>query len=189
MAEYLAKSYLGVHKSFAVSECQKSLNLENHTWPSFSNKGFVMDTTMLSERWHRTIKEDILHRNANSRLIHFVDMLIKGSEGRSNPTGIMIDRRRLARSSYRALETNKRHRKAVAYYAKRPQKIRFIGNFTWELESFKPGELCTVKWKNSCTCNLTGSCKNISSCLRTEHTLFRSNHTAFSAVYGTHSWE
>lgn len=52
-----------------------------------------MDTTMLSERWHLTVKSDILHRNANSRLDSLVDLLIKAVEDKSESKEIMVTRK------------------------------------------------------------------------------------------------
>ncbi|KAK6021027.1 zinc finger, C2H2 type [Ostertagia ostertagi] len=134
MADYLTKNYLGKTKS----------------WASFANRGAVMDTTMISERWHRTIKDDILHRNANCRLDCLVELLIRAVEEKSDSN----DRRRLVKSSHRASESIKRHRKAAAYYADHADKIHFTGDRTWLVESSKPQEYFTVSWEGRCSCNL-----------------------------------
>ncbi|KAK6052232.1 hypothetical protein COOONC_10262 [Cooperia oncophora] len=64
MAEYLEKNYLG----------------RTPTWASFANRGAVLDTTMISERFHLRIKDEFLHRNSNSRVDSFVDLLVKAVE-------------------------------------------------------------------------------------------------------------
>uniref|UniRef100_A0A7I4YHW0 FRIGIDA-like protein n=1 Tax=Haemonchus contortus TaxID=6289 RepID=A0A7I4YHW0_HAECO len=73
MAEYLTENYLGKVPS----------------WASFADKTGIMDTTMISERWHHTLKEDILHRNANCRIDRLVDLLIRAVEEKSESTEIM----------------------------------------------------------------------------------------------------
>lgn len=50
------------------------------TWASFAVQGAVMETTMLSERWHSRLKNEILHRNANSRVDCLVELLIRAVE-------------------------------------------------------------------------------------------------------------
>lgn len=135
MAQYSEKNYLG----------------RTPSWASFANKDAIMDTTMLSERWHLTVKSDILHRNANSRLDSLVDLLIKAVEDKSESKKIM-DRRRLVKSAYRAKETNKCHRKAVAYYAERQENIRSEGERRWSVESMTQGKFFTVEYKGACSC-------------------------------------
>ncbi|VDP30576.1 unnamed protein product [Heligmosomoides polygyrus] len=61
MVDYLEKNYLA----------------RTPTWASFANEGAVLDTTMISERFHRRIKEEFLHRNGNSRLDGFVELSIR----------------------------------------------------------------------------------------------------------------
>ncbi|KAK6013483.1 hypothetical protein OSTOST_21200 [Ostertagia ostertagi] len=50
------------------------------SWASFHVDGAVMDTTMLSERWHLRLKNEVLHRNANPRIDCLVELLIRAVE-------------------------------------------------------------------------------------------------------------
>ncbi|CAJ0605777.1 unnamed protein product [Cylicocyclus nassatus] len=63
MPQYLKDNYLGRTRSCA----------------SFANHG-VLDTTMISERWHLRLKQDFLQQNANSRADFLVDLLIRAVE-------------------------------------------------------------------------------------------------------------
>ncbi|KAK6037442.1 hypothetical protein COOONC_25053 [Cooperia oncophora] len=141
MAEYLSKNYLG----------------KTTSWASFTNKGAIMETTMISERWHRTIKDDILHRNANCRLDCLIELLIRATEEKADTIEIM-DRRRFVKSSFRVLETIKNHQKAVTFYGKRTDRIRLVKDNEWRVETSKEKECFTVLSEGRCSCNCKGIC-------------------------------
>ncbi|CAJ0605227.1 unnamed protein product [Cylicocyclus nassatus] len=137
MATYLRENYLG----------------RTATWASFANQHAVMDTTMISERWHLRLKKDFLHRNSNIRADFLVDLLIKAVEDLAD-TNEIRDRRRAATSSYRVQEITKRHRKAMLYYERRPQRIRRIGEMEWQVEGKQPTDLYTVT-QGECRCDIS----------------------------------
>lgn len=78
-----------------------------------------MDTTTISERFHLRIKDEIAHRNANSRIDSFVDLLIKSVEDMFDSIDI-IDCRRLVNSAYPITETHKRHKTDVDLFSSQP---------------------------------------------------------------------
>ncbi|VDO25000.1 unnamed protein product [Heligmosomoides polygyrus] len=105
--------------------------------------------THIAKTWEKKPRKWL--RNANSRLDSLVDLLIKAVEDKSESKEIM-DRRRLVKSAYRAKETNKCHRKAVAYYAERQENIRSEGERRWSVESMTQGKFFTVEYKGACSC-------------------------------------
>ncbi|VDL86116.1 unnamed protein product [Nippostrongylus brasiliensis] len=128
MAEYLEKNYLG----------------RTPTWASFASKGAILDTTMISERFHLRIKEEFLHRNANSRIDGFVEMLIRSVEELSGAVDVK-ERRRFATCAYRLTETHRRHHTAEEIYGARRDLIVERNN-----HCLKCG-VCAYSW--DCTCN------------------------------------
>ncbi|CAJ0599280.1 unnamed protein product [Cylicocyclus nassatus] len=127
MATYLRENYLG----------------RTASWASFANRGAVLDTTMISERWHLRLKKDLLQRNANSRADFLVDLLIKAVEDIADTTEIR-DRRRLANASYRVQETSKCHRWALEYYERKPEKVVKTGDCKWLVQGKNPEEAYEV---------------------------------------------
>ncbi|KAK6765233.1 hypothetical protein RB195_025244 [Necator americanus] len=103
------------------------------SWASFANKGAVMDTTMISERWHLRLKKDFLHRNANSRADFLVELLIRAVEDLADSAEIR-DRRRLAASSFRVQQSTKCHRWALKHYENSPEKVKRVAEKKWELQ-------------------------------------------------------
>ncbi|KAK5974864.1 MULE domain-containing protein [Trichostrongylus colubriformis] len=136
MAEYLEKNYLG----------------RTRDWASFANKGATLDTTMISERFHLRIKEEFLHRNANSRLDGFVDLLIKAVEDLSESMEVK-DRRRFADCAYRLTETHKRHRTATKIYAPNPDMIVNVGENKWQVQNRASSKSFEVTFSGPCTCH------------------------------------
>uniref|UniRef100_A0A7I4YW39 DUF2786 domain-containing protein n=1 Tax=Haemonchus contortus TaxID=6289 RepID=A0A7I4YW39_HAECO len=59
-----------------------------------------MDTTMLSERWRLRLENEILHRNAISRVDCLVELLIRAVEDLADSNDVK-DRRQLATASFR----------------------------------------------------------------------------------------
>ncbi|KAK5974676.1 C2H2-type domain-containing protein [Trichostrongylus colubriformis] len=141
MDDYLRRNYLG----------------ETHTWASFSNKDAVMDTTMISERWHLRLKTEFLHRNANTRADCLVDLLIRAVEDLAESDEIKV-RRRLATASYRVQQTTMCHRLAAKHYDRRLDSIRRAAN----AESVEGNvhcpicDVCPYAWSCSCMDNRTG---------------------------------
>lgn len=129
MALYLKNNYLGKVKSLA----------------SFNTQGAVMDTTMLSERWHLRLKSEVLHRNANSRADCLVELLIRPVEDLADSNEIK-DRRQLASVSFKSQQTTIRHRDALVSYNGRPEKIRIRSSRTWDVH-VKGEEWVVVKDK------------------------------------------
>ncbi|XGW32101.1 hypothetical protein V3C99_010352 [Haemonchus contortus] len=121
------------------------------TWASFSNKDAVMDTTMISERWHLRLKTEFLHRNANTRADCLVDLLIKAVEEISQSDEIKV-RRRLATSSYRKQQTTKCHRRARRQLASF-RLMRQMNDNKWEIYKEHSGELYTVEQHKDCECS------------------------------------
>ncbi|KAK6013719.1 hypothetical protein OSTOST_20940 [Ostertagia ostertagi] len=140
MAEYLEKNYLG----------------RTPSWASFAHRGAVLETTMISERFHLRIKDEFLHRNANSRLDGFVDLLIKSVEDLSESLEVK-DRRRLADSAFRLQETHKRHRAAAALYATNPEKVVNIAEYKWEVKNRTGTKSFEVTYEGPCSCHTTNN--------------------------------
>ncbi|KAK5973256.1 MULE domain-containing protein, partial [Trichostrongylus colubriformis] len=139
MAQYLRTNYLGRIMS----------------WASFNNRGAVMDTSMLSERWHLRLKSEILHRNANSRVDCLVELLIRAVKDIADANNIM-DRRRLAASSFRTQQTVICHRYAFTHYSgKTEEKIKLIATGKWEVQGKTPEEKFVVEDRGKCSCNTT----------------------------------
>ncbi|KAL6723214.1 hypothetical protein Aduo_018244 [Ancylostoma duodenale] len=84
------------------------------SWASFGNSGAIMDTTMISERWHLRSKKDFLHRNSNSR----ADFLVEK---------YFLDRR-LTTAPYRVQQSTRSHRWAVKHFQWKPEKIKATGD-------------------------------------------------------------
>lgn len=79
--------------TFAPFYCNKRFCIpigRTTTWASFSNRDAVLDTTMISERFHLRIKDEFLHRNGNSRLDALVDLLIKCVEDLSGSIEVKV---------------------------------------------------------------------------------------------------
>ncbi|KAK5966562.1 MULE domain-containing protein [Trichostrongylus colubriformis] len=127
MAEYLEKNYLSI-------------------------QGATLDTTMISERFHLRIKEEFLHRNANSRLDGFVDLLIKAVEDLSESMEVK-DRRRLADSAYRLKETHKRHRTAAKLHAADSDMVTDAGENKWHVQNKTSSKSFEVTFNGACTCH------------------------------------
>lgn len=140
MAHYLRSNYLG----------------RTSTWASFAVQGAVMETTMLSERWHSRLKNEILHRNANSRVDCLVELLIRAVEDLAESNEVN-DRRRLARSSYRVQQTVIRLRSAITYLGKNPEGVQRVDTKKWEVAGKSPEETFTVVDKGGCNCALPPS--------------------------------
>ncbi|KAK6021925.1 hypothetical protein OSTOST_12392 [Ostertagia ostertagi] len=150
MAEYLEKNYLG----------------KTPSWASFTSRGAVLDTTMISERFHLRIKDEFLHRNSNSRIDGFVDLLIKAVEDLSENIEVK-DRRRFADSAYRLRETHKRHKtaatfifeKAVIWTCTKTFEVTFVGTCTCDpvknTHCITCG-VCAYAWNCTCMDNRAG---------------------------------
>ncbi|KAK6027657.1 hypothetical protein OSTOST_06311 [Ostertagia ostertagi] len=108
------------------------------SWASFHVDGAVMDTTMLSERWHLRLKNEVLHRNANPRIDCLVELLIRAVEDLADSNEIK--------------QTTIRHRMAQAHYQERFEKIMSIGIRKWEVEGKKPDAKYIVEDKGGCIC-------------------------------------
>ncbi|KAK6050107.1 hypothetical protein COOONC_12387 [Cooperia oncophora] len=122
------------------------------TWASFSIPNAVMDTTMVSERWHLRLKTEFLHRNANTRADCLVDLLITAVEDLSRSDEIKA-RRRLVVASYRVQQTAICHRQAKKECDLNRLRIRQLSSETWELYSVKTTELLHVQRRNDCECS------------------------------------
>ncbi|KAK5969934.1 hypothetical protein GCK32_014766 [Trichostrongylus colubriformis] len=130
MDDYLRRNYLGefnLEPTLVYHSEQRTISGRTHTWASFSNKDAVMDTTMISERWHLRLKTEFLHRNANTRADCLVDLLIRAVEDLAESDEIKV-RRRLATASYRVQQTTMCHRFAVKHYGRRLDSIRRAAN-------------------------------------------------------------
>ncbi|XGW27467.1 hypothetical protein V3C99_007794 [Haemonchus contortus] len=123
MEEYLRRNYLD----------------RTPTWASFANQNAVMDTTMVSERWHLRLKTEFLHRNANARADCLVDLLIRAVEEMSQSDEIKVSRR-LAQRSYRIQQTTVCHRLALKLFQAHPEKVRQMSSEEWEVERKPFGE-------------------------------------------------
>ncbi|KAK6765232.1 hypothetical protein RB195_025244 [Necator americanus] len=136
MVNYLKDNYLG----------------KTASWASFANKGAVMDTTMISERWHLRLKKDFLHRNANSRADFLVELLIRAVEDLADSAEIR-DRRRLAASSFRVQQSTKCHRWALKHYENSPEKVKRVAEKKWELQGKDVAEKHQVVYLGGCACS------------------------------------
>nr|CDJ82349.1 Protein Y54G2A.20 [Haemonchus contortus] len=136
MAEYLERNYLGRIPS----------------WASFANKGAILDTTMISERFHLRIKEEFLHRNSNCRLDAFVELLINAVEDLSESIAVK-DRRRFAAAAYRLQETNKNHRRAETIYAQAPDLVVSVARNKWLVRNTAKTEEFDVTYEGPCPCD------------------------------------
>ncbi|KAK5974572.1 C2H2-type domain-containing protein, partial [Trichostrongylus colubriformis] len=95
MDDYLRRNYLGefnLELTLVYHSEQRTISGRTHTWASFSNKDAVMDTTMISERWHLRLKTEFLHRNANTRADCLVDLLIRAVEDLAESDEIKVCR-------------------------------------------------------------------------------------------------
>ncbi|KAK6038717.1 zinc finger, C2H2 type [Cooperia oncophora] len=122
------------------------------TWASFSIPNAIMDTTMVSERWHLRLKTEFLHRNANTRADCLVDLLITAVEDLSRSDEIKA-RRRLVVASYRVQQTAICHRQAKKECDLNRLRIRPLGSEKWEVYSVKTTELLQVERSNDCECS------------------------------------
>ncbi|KAK6735929.1 hypothetical protein RB195_018908 [Necator americanus] len=122
------------------------------SWASLANKGAVMDTTMISERWHLRLKKDFLHRNANSRADFLVELLIRAVEDLADSAEIR-DRRRLAASSFRVQQSTKCHRWALKHYENSPEKVKRVAEKKWELQGKGVAEKYQVVYLGGCACS------------------------------------
>ncbi|KAK5976143.1 hypothetical protein GCK32_000505 [Trichostrongylus colubriformis] len=154
MDDYLRRNYLGefnLEPTLVYHSEQRTISGRTHTWASFSNKDAVMDTTMISERWHLRLKTEFLHRNANTRADCLVDLLIRAVEGLAESDEIKV-RRRLATASYRVQQTTMYHRLAVKHYGRRLDSIRRVSAEKWEVYSRQSEELLYVQRRTGCQC-------------------------------------
>ncbi|KAK5973101.1 hypothetical protein GCK32_012711, partial [Trichostrongylus colubriformis] len=160
MDDYLRRNYLGefnLEPTLVYHSEQRTISGRTHTWASFSNKDAVMDTTMISERWHLRLKTEFLHRNANTRADCLVDLLIRAVEDLAESDEIKV-RRRLATASYRVQQTTMCHRLAAKHYDRRLDSIRRAAN----AESVEGNvhcpicDVCPYAWSCSCMDNRTG---------------------------------
>ncbi|KAK6734630.1 hypothetical protein RB195_018051 [Necator americanus] len=133
MVNYLKDNYLGKYRTVLASLpfSRKAFTGRTASWASFANTGAVMDTTMISERWHLRLKKDFLHRNANSRADFLVELLIRAVEDLADSAEIR-DLRRLAASSFRVQQSSKCDRWALKHYENRPEKMKRVAE--WELQ-------------------------------------------------------
>ncbi|KAK6013142.1 zinc finger, C2H2 type [Ostertagia ostertagi] len=126
------------------------------TWASFSNQGAIMDTTMISERWHLRLKTEFLHRNANARADCLVDLLIKAVEEMSKSDEIKA-RRRLAESSYRVQQTTICHRQAMKLFLPFPDRICLLSTDKWQVLTRQPEGpymyITHVQRRGDCECS------------------------------------
>ncbi|KAK6057936.1 zinc finger, C2H2 type [Cooperia oncophora] len=81
-------------------------------WAPYMKVEAIANTTIVSERWHRTLKYTLLNRSANRRVDELIDILIKAVPLITREHFVQ-DERRLMAGKYRAKENNRRHRKAV----------------------------------------------------------------------------
>lgn len=138
MSDYLEKNYLG----------------RTTTWASFSNRDAVLDTTMISERFHLRIKDEFLHRNGNSRLDALVDLLIKCVEDLSGSIEVK-ERRRLVTCSFRLEETHKCHRLARDIYKGKEEMITEAGENHWHILNRDRTKTYEVFLDGQCFCHHT----------------------------------
>ncbi|KIH68226.1 hypothetical protein ANCDUO_01438 [Ancylostoma duodenale] len=110
------------------------------SWASFGNSGAIMDTTMISERWHLRSKKDFLHRNSNSR----ADFLVEK---------YFLDRR-LTTAPYRVQQSTRSHRWAVKHFQWKPEKIKATGDRKWE-QCRTPEEKFQVSYQGGCVCSVS----------------------------------
>ncbi|VDL75409.1 unnamed protein product [Nippostrongylus brasiliensis] len=134
MVDYLEKNYLG--------RCP--------TWASFSNKGAVMDTSMISERFHLRIKEEFLHRNAHSRIDGILDLLIRSVEEISEAVEVK-ERRRFVNIAFRVQETHKRHKRAVEVY--KAEMVTVMNENKWRVHNRDGTKSYDVTWEGECQCD------------------------------------
>ncbi|KAK6042171.1 hypothetical protein COOONC_20325 [Cooperia oncophora] len=133
----------------------------------FGIEGTIMDTPTLSERWHLRLKNEVLHRNANSRADCLVELLIRAVEDLAHYNEIKDRRRQVVGkiASFRTQQTSKQHPSALQLYKRNPQKISETSSITWDIEGKKTrGEnvhcplcgVCPYTWLCSCLENRAG---------------------------------
>ncbi|KAK6031800.1 hypothetical protein OSTOST_02033 [Ostertagia ostertagi] len=106
------------------------------TWGSFFNPDAIMDTTMISERWHLRLKSEFFHRNANNR----ADCLAY---------------RRSANSSYRSQQSAICHRIALKKFRSHSDRIKQLEPEKWEVYSKRLTEVFKVQRIRDCECSLS----------------------------------
>lgn len=107
---------------------------------------------MISERFHLRIKDEFLHRNGNSRLDGFADLLIKCVEDLSDSIEIK-ERRRMVSCSFRMQETHKCHRLAKEIYKDKDDMINEAGEGIWTVLSKDRTKTYEVIKDGSCYCH------------------------------------
>ncbi|WKY00766.1 hypothetical protein Q1695_015081 [Nippostrongylus brasiliensis] len=110
-----------------------------------------METTMLSERWHLRLKNEILHRNANSRADCLVGLLVRAVDELAESNEIK-DSRRLATASFQVQQTAIKYRSTVAYLAKNPEAVLRIDTKQWKVADVSPGKTFSVATKGGSDC-------------------------------------
>lgn len=135
-----------------VDYLEKNYLARTPTWASFANEGAVLDTTMISERFHRRIKEEFLHRNGNSRLDGFVELSIRAVKELAEDVEIK-ERRRFVGCAFRLTETHKRHRTALEMFKWNSDLVLKADPNKWEVYSKCRTKHFVVSWKGECNCN------------------------------------
>ncbi|EYB81600.1 hypothetical protein Y032_0378g286 [Ancylostoma ceylanicum] len=118
-------------------------------WAPYNRTAAIANTTMVSERWHRTLKYTLLNRSANHRADELVHTLLVAIPELTREH-LVQDERGIKEGKFRAKENARRHKRAV----EQQQKIKLtrVGSNEWLVDSFEvPGRQYKIT-VNQCSC-------------------------------------
>ncbi|KAL6735906.1 hypothetical protein Aduo_006305 [Ancylostoma duodenale] len=132
-------------EKFHLYFCKQYLNREEQ-WGPYKRTAAIANTSMVSERWHRTLKYTLLNRSANHRADELVHTLLAAIPE--------LAREHLVQEGkFRAKENARRHRKAVEEQKK--IKLTRVGSKEWLIGSFAvPGRQYRIT-ADQCSCENT----------------------------------
>ncbi|CAJ0602654.1 unnamed protein product [Cylicocyclus nassatus] len=126
-------------------------------WAAFGRLGSCVSTSMLCERFHKTLKHDILEGKANVRIDSLLQLLINLVTEAEEEREIAMERG-VEEGRYRLQQHHKSHAAAVSRYADRPHTISVTGSGQWEVKD----DGCTYQiQEHFCPCDsqLNNHCK------------------------------
>ncbi|KAK6749370.1 hypothetical protein RB195_001779 [Necator americanus] len=125
--------------------------------------GSCVNTSMLCERFHKTLKHEILEGKANVRANRLLQLLIALTTEVEEERDIMKERE-LEEGRYKLQQHHKAHTLAVSRYCGQQQLVALAGPGTWEVkdngnvcveEQYCP---CDEKFNNHCRRKGCGEC-------------------------------
>ncbi|KHJ85752.1 hypothetical protein OESDEN_14513 [Oesophagostomum dentatum] len=145
-----------------ASYLENSWSDRTDQWAAFGRLGSCVSTSMLCERFHKTLKHDILEGKANVRIDSLLQLLINLTAEMEEERNIMMERG-VEEGRYRLQQHHRSHAAAVKKYSSNQHLIAAVGIGLWKVK--ENGNIYHIQ-EHYCPCNeknnnhfLRGECR------------------------------